>query len=147
MTILGFNHVGVVVRDLEGAARFFRALGFEVNGPQQVEGVWLRRVAGVEADHSELYGVSAPGDEPWLELVRYSPATEEQPVALPSDALGYRHIAYQVTDVDELVRTARAEGYEPVAEPVDYGDAYRLVYLRGPEGLIVELAQPLSNPF
>lgn len=147
MTIRSFNHVGVVVRDLEGAARFFRTLGFEVNGPQEVEGSWLRRVAGVEAHHSELYGIRAPGDGPWLELVRYHPTPDDEPVALPSDAYGYRHIAYEVTDLDELVRNARAAGFEPVGEPVDYGDAYRLVYIRGPEGMLVELAQPLANPF
>ena len=145
MISMRFDHVGVVVRDLDTMTAFFVALGFEVEGRTAVSGSWLEGMVAIEGAQVDLVVVAPPGGGSGrLELSAFrTPQRQGEPVALPADAFGYRHIAYEVSDVTEIVERARAAGYGTVGDVADYQDSYRLAYVRGPEGLIVEFAQPL----
>lgn len=141
----GFDHVGAVVHDLDEAVRFFRVLGFVEDGRAEVGGAWVDRVLGLEGVRSEIVMMRLPGGGTALELSRFlegGPAGS--PDALPTNAYGFRHVAFLVADVVATIERAREAGYEPVADVVDYEDVYRLAYLRGPEGLIVEVAEALQ---
>jgi catechol 2,3-dioxygenase-like lactoylglutathione lyase family enzyme len=147
VTVLRFEHVGVIVDDLDAATAFFLAVGFEADGGRGfVEGEWVDEIVGLEGVRSELQFVRTPDGSGALELVKFhSPADEEGAQALPANRLGYRHLAIQVDDVNAIVERLRDEGYETVGEVRDYADVYRIVYVRGPEGLIVELAERLGR--
>ena len=146
MAKLEFDHVGVVVDDLEATAQFFVALGFQREEPFEVGGAWVDRIIGLEGARVEGMFVAPPDGSGKLELVKFhEPTRARDQEALPADAYGYRHIAYRVTDIAAVVAQAREAGYETVGDVVDYQDVYRLAYIRGPEGLIVEVAQPLSS--
>lgn len=138
------NHVGLVVRDLAAAAQFFQDLGFTCEGPAEVGGPWVDRVIGISGARSRIMFVNAPDGGASLELTEFSsPASVEDPIDLPANSLGLRHVAYEVQDIQALITKAQAAGYPLVGEVVDYQDVYRLAYIRGPEGLLLELAQPL----
>ena len=142
MAVIGFDHVGVVVDDLDAAVAFFVALGFEREGSMSVGGDWVDRVLGISGVESDVIYLRAPGVATALELSRFrSPAASSDPNAGASNVHGYRHIALPVDDIETAVRIVRSAGYETVSDIVDYEDVYRLVYVRGPEGLIVELAE------
>lgn len=144
MASIEFDHVGVVVHDLEVTAQFFVDLGFHREGPIEVSGAWVDRVVGLEGVRVELIIVNAPDGSGKLELTAFhEPTRAQDQVELPANAHGYRHIAYRVTNIDAVVARARAAGYDTVGDVVDYRDSYRLAYIRGPEGLIVEVAEPL----
>jgi catechol 2,3-dioxygenase-like lactoylglutathione lyase family enzyme len=145
MAISRFNHVGVIVNDLERVAAFFTGLGFVRTGQAGVSGRWVDRVIGIPGAQSEIVFITAPDGSGGLELSSFSaPPQGDIPPDPPANAHGLRHIAYEVTDVDELVAKARESGYGLVGEVVDYERTYRLAYIRGPEGIILELAQPLA---
>jgi len=144
MTRFRLDHVGVVVTDIAEATRFFRELGFRCGEPAEVGGPWVDRVIGVVGARSIVASVSAPDSDSWLELTEFQhPVATGAPEALPANALGYRHVAFEVPDIVEIVERTRAAGYALVGEVVDYEDVYRLAYIRGPEGMIVEVAQDL----
>jgi catechol 2,3-dioxygenase-like lactoylglutathione lyase family enzyme len=146
MASIQFDHVGVVVHDLEVTAQFFVDLGFDREGPIEVSGSWMDRVIGLEGARVELIIVTAPDGSGKLELTAFHEPTRAQDQAeLPANAHGYRHIAYRVTNIDAVVAQARAAGYRTVGDVVDYQDSYRLAYIRGPEGLIVEVAEALPS--
>lgn len=146
MPVVRFDHVGAVVADLDEAVRFLLALGFAEEGRAEVGGTWVDRVIGLPGVRSEIVMLRAPGDGPAIELSRFQEGgSASAPEPLPANAYGFRHIAYVVTDVDEVVERARAAGYGPVRDVVDYEGVYRLAYLRGPEGLLVEVAQELQQ--
>lgn len=146
MASIEFDHVGVVVHDLEATAQFFVDLGFHHEGPIEVSGAWVDRIVGLEGVRAELIMVTAPDGSGKLELTAFhEPTRAEDQTELPANAHGYRHIAYRVTDIDAVVAQARAAGYYTVGDVVDYQDLYRLAYIRGPEGLIVEVAEPLRS--
>ena len=144
--MLRFEHVGVVVEDLDAAADFFLALGFEQEGRMTVEGEEVDRINGLDGVRAELVMVRTPDRTAALELVKYhSPADTEGVQALPANRLGYRHILFEVTDLNGIVDRLGEKGFGLVGEVQDYGTSYRLVYVRGPEGLIVELAEKLPG--
>jgi catechol 2,3-dioxygenase-like lactoylglutathione lyase family enzyme len=146
MTMLRFDHVGVVVDDLEAAAAFFERLGFERDGAGLVEGEAVDRVNGLDGVRAEVMMVRTPDRTGKLELVKYlAPADTDGPHPLPANRLGFRHICIEVDDLDATVDGLRGRGFDLVGEACDYGDVYRLVYVRGPEGLIVELAQAIGG--
>lgn len=146
MAVIEFDHVGVVVHDLVVTAQFFVDLGFHREGPIEVSGTWMDRVVGLEGVRAELIIVTAPDGSGKLELTAFHEPTRAQDQAeLPANAHGYRHIAYRVTNIDAVVAQAREAGYHTVGDIVDYQDSYRLAYIRGPEGLIVEVAEPLPS--
>jgi catechol 2,3-dioxygenase-like lactoylglutathione lyase family enzyme len=139
-----FDHVGVIVDDLDAAAEFFLALGFEHGGRGMVDGEVVDKIVGLQGVRSEFLFVRAPDGSGSLELIKnHSSADAEPPRREAANRLGYRHIAIEVDDVNGAVGMLRDRGFDLVGEVQDYGTVYRLCYVRGPEGLIVELAEKL----
>jgi catechol 2,3-dioxygenase-like lactoylglutathione lyase family enzyme len=139
------DHVGVVVEDLQGAVEFFTQLGMEVQGDGSVEGEWVDRIVGLDGIQVEMAMLKTASGDAKVELVKFlSPPPEDGSPAAPSNTTGLRHLAFEVEDVDTLVAGLQERGGELVGELVRYGNSYRLCYVRGPEGIIVELAEPLG---
>ncbi|MDQ1607859.1 MAG: hypothetical protein QOE16_591 [Microbacteriaceae bacterium] len=142
MSIRRLDHVGIIVDDLAAATAFFVALGLEADPPMIVEGEWVGRVNGLDDSHVELVTVHTPDNQGRLELTRFiTPADDRGRDAAPSNRHGIRHVALVVDDIDAAVTTAREHGCDLVRDVVDYEGIYRLCYVRGPEGIIVELAE------
>jgi catechol 2,3-dioxygenase-like lactoylglutathione lyase family enzyme len=145
MTIQRMDHLGIVVDDLAAATAFFVELGLKPQGEGTVEGGWVDRVVGLEGvrvDFAMLGTTDGPGR---LELVKFhSPSVRDGDGHAPANTLGIRHLAFAVDDIEAAVATARARGGELVGEVESYEDIYRLCYIRGPEGIIVELAQRIG---
>ena len=141
-----FDHVGVIVDDLDAAVAFFLELGFEDGGRGMVEGEDVDRIVGLDGVRSEFAFVRTPDRSGSLELIKnHAAADTAGPQFLPANRLGYRHVAVEVEDLYGLVERLRVKGFGLVGEVRDYGNVYRLCYVRGPEGLIVELAEKLSS--
>ncbi|MGA0568270.1 VOC family protein [Rathayibacter sp. KR2-224] len=145
MASFRLDHVGVVVRDLERVVDFFVALGFTREGSSEVSGEWVDRIIGLGDVRSEVVFLRPPGGGAALELSAFRSPEAIGEEDLPSNTVGYRHLSYEVDDLDAVVANSRAAGYDLVGELVDYEDVYRLGYLRGPEGLLVEVAQSLRS--
>ena len=139
------HHVGVVVDDLEAAKAFFVELGLELEGEATVEGESVDRVVGLEGVKSDVAMLRTPDGHARLELSRFrSPQGPAGDRDAPSNAPGLRHVTFEVDDVDAAVAGVRAHGGELVGELERYEDVYRLCYVRGPEGIIVELAERID---
>ncbi|WP_370966584.1 VOC family protein [Amycolatopsis sp. cg9] len=137
-----FEHVGVIVEDLEAVTAFFADLGFEVAPPMRIEDEWVDRILGLEGVHAEMVMVNAPDGSGKLELTKFHhPVDPAAPQATAPNRLGFRHIAYIVEDLDSTIELIRAKGLDTVGEIVNYENIFRMCYVRGPEGLIVELAE------
>jgi len=144
--MLRFEHIGVVVEDLDAMVEFFAGLGFEHEGGTTVEGDTVSKINGLEGVRADIAMMRTPDRTGRLELVRYlTPVDSQGPQPSPANRLGFRHIALEVDDVNGIVDGLRAKGLETVGEVCDYERAYRLVYVRGPEGLIIELAEALAD--
>ncbi|MFJ4966681.1 VOC family protein [Streptomyces sp. NPDC088729] len=144
MAIQRLDHVGVVVDDLTAATAFFVALGLELEGEGQVEGRWVDRVLGLEGVRAQIAVVRTPDGRGRIELSKvHTPAAPQGDRNAPANAPGIRHIAFEVDDLDAMVAALRESGAEFVGEVRQYADAYRLCYVRGPEGIIVELAEDI----
>jgi catechol 2,3-dioxygenase-like lactoylglutathione lyase family enzyme len=147
MAIRSFDHVGVVVDDLEAVTDFFLALGFERAGEAQIEGDWVDQIVGLSGVRSELVTVRAPDGSGTLELTKFhSPSDEASPELAPANRFGLRHIAYIVDNLDAVLARLVRGGIGLVGDVVTYEKTFRLCYVRGPEGLIIELAEPIENP-
>jgi catechol 2,3-dioxygenase-like lactoylglutathione lyase family enzyme len=145
MTIQRMDHVGVVVDDLPAAIEFFVALGLELKGEGSVGGSWVDRIVGLEGVEAEFAMVGTPDGHGRLELVKFhSPSVRGGDGHAPANTLGIRHLAFAVDDIDAAVASVRARGGELVDEVENYEDIYRLCYVRGPEGIIVELAEKIG---
>jgi catechol 2,3-dioxygenase-like lactoylglutathione lyase family enzyme len=145
MTIQRMDHVGIVVDDLEAATEFFVELGLEVQGTGEVEDERVDRIVGLDGVRSELVMLQTQDGQRLLELVKFhSPSSPDGELNAPAHAPGIRHLAFVVDDVDAAVAGLRARGSELIGELVSYGSSYRLCYVRGPEGIIVELAEPIG---
>jgi catechol 2,3-dioxygenase-like lactoylglutathione lyase family enzyme len=145
MAVKRMHHVGVVVEDLGAAVEFFRELGLELEGEASVEGEWAGRVIGLEDVRSEIAMLATPDGENRLELSQFhSPPARDGGPGAPSNATGLRHLCFQVDDIDATIERLQARGAELVGDLVRYGDTFRTCYLRGPEGILVELAEPLG---
>ncbi|MFG2068762.1 VOC family protein [Micromonospora tulbaghiae] len=140
------DHVSVVVDDLPAAIAFFTELGMEVEGEMPVEGAWVDRVNGMDGVRVDIAMMRTPDGHGKLELTRFrAPAlVAAEPSDAPPNTLGLRSVMFAVDDVDDTVARLRAHGGELIGEVADYGDVYRLCYLRGPAGVIVALAQQLG---
>ncbi|MGA4684020.1 MULTISPECIES: VOC family protein [Micromonospora] len=140
------DHVSVVVDDLPAAIAFFTELGMEVEGEMPVEGQWVDRVNGIDGVRVDIAMMRTPDGHGKLELTRFrAPAlVAAEPADAPPNTLGLRSVMFAVDDVDDTVARLRAHGGELIGEVADYGDVYRLCYLRGPAGVIVALAEQLS---
>ena len=139
------EHVGIVVADLAAATEFFVALGFELEGEASVEGDWVDRVIGIDGARSDIAMLRTPDGGSRVELTEFrSPPARQGDADPPSNTLGIRHLAFIVDDIEATVETIRAHGGELVGTLERYRDIYRLCYVRGPEGIILELAEELG---
>ena len=144
MGVTRFVHAGVVVEDLEVVVDFLTAVGLECGRPMTVEGEWVDRIVGLEDVRVEVVMARAPDGTDVFELARFhTPRADAEPRPAPANRPGLRHVCLSVDDLRATVERVRAAGWGTVGEIVDYEGVYLLCYLRGPEGLIVELAQPL----
>jgi catechol 2,3-dioxygenase-like lactoylglutathione lyase family enzyme len=145
MTIQRMDHVGIVFDDLESAKAFFIELGLELQGEGTVEGGWVDRVVGLEGVRAELAMMETPDGHGRLELIKFhAPSGAGGDPHAPANTLGIRHLTFAVDDVDAALAGVRAHGGELVGEVENYKDVYRLCYVRGPEGIIVELAERIG---
>jgi catechol 2,3-dioxygenase-like lactoylglutathione lyase family enzyme len=145
VTIQRMDHVGVVVDDLEAAISFFVELDMELDGgTTPIEGDWVDRVVGLDEVRVEIAFVRTPDGYGRLELTKFHnpTATTAEPNA-PANTFGLRRIMFAVDDIDDVIARMRAHGAELVGEVAQYEDLYRLCYLRGPDGIIVALAEQL----
>ena len=139
------DHVGVVVDDLAAAIEFFVQLGLELEGEASVEGPLVDRIVGLEGVRSEFAFVQTPDGHGRLELIKFhSPSDKGDNRPPQANTPGIRHVTFAVDDIDSVVAGLRARGTELVGELVRYEDSYRLCYVRGPEGIIVELAEKIG---
>jgi catechol 2,3-dioxygenase-like lactoylglutathione lyase family enzyme len=139
------DHVGVVVDDLEAARAFFLELGMELEGEASIEGPWVDRVNGLDHVRVEIAMMRTPDGHGRLELTKFltPTAASAEPENAPVNTLGLRSIMFAVDDIDAAVAGLRAHGGELVGEVAQYQDSHRLCYVRGPEGIIVALAEEL----
>ena len=146
MALKRMDNVGIVVDDLEATIEFFRELGLELEGRAMVEGEWAGRVTGLGDQRVEIAMMRTPDGHSRLELSRFlSPPVIADHRNAPVNALGYLRVMFAVDDIDETLARLLARGAELVSsEVVRYEDAYRLCYIRGPEGLLIGLAEELG---
>lgn len=146
MTILEMHHVSIVVNDLDAAKAFFVELGMELEGEAPVEGPMVDRVSGLEGVLVDIALMRTPDGHSRLELTKFRTPTaiSTEPVLAPANTLGLRSIMFRVYDIDATVASLQANGAELVGEVVQHQDSYRLCYVRGPEGIIVALAEQLG---
>jgi catechol 2,3-dioxygenase-like lactoylglutathione lyase family enzyme len=145
MAIQRMEHVGIVVEDLAAAKAFFFEVGFESQGEGQVEGDWVDRVVGLEGIRVDYAMLQTPEDDGRLELIKFhAPAGPGGDRQAPANVPGLRHIAFIVDDLDAVLDRLQAHGAELVGEVERYENIFRLCYIRGPEGIIVELAERLG---
>ena len=146
MTIQRMDNVGVVVDDLPAAIAFFRELGLELEGEVVVEGEWAGRVTGLGDQRVEVAMMRTPDGHGRLELSRFlAPPVVADHRNVPVNSLGYLRVMFAVDDIDETLARLVERGAELVSsEVVQYEDSYRLCYIRGPEGLLIGLAQELG---
>ena len=145
MTIQRMDHVGIVVEDLADAVAFFVELGLELQAQAPVEGDWVDRIVGLEGVRAQIAMLRTPDGHGRVELTQFhTPATDGDCRHAPANAQGIRHIAFAVEDIDAVLARLRARGAELVGELGRYEDRYRLCYVRGPAGILVELAQQID---
>jgi catechol 2,3-dioxygenase-like lactoylglutathione lyase family enzyme len=145
MTILRMDHVGIVVDDLAAAIEFFLELGLELEGEAAAQGRLVDRIIGLAEVRTEFAFLRAPDGHGGIELIKFlSPPSGESDAGAPANAVGLRHITFAVDDIEDAVARLRARGAELVGELVRYEDSYWLCYVRGPEGIIVELAEKIG---
>jgi len=145
MTVRRMDHVGIVVDDLAVAVAFFVELGLELEGEATVEGRSVDRVVGLDGVRSDIAMMRTPDGHARLELTKFHmpPGRGGDPGA-PANALGIRHVTFAVEGIDDVLDRLRAHGAELVDELEQYENSYRLCYVRGPEGIIIELAERIG---
>ena len=146
MTVKRMDNVGIVVESLDAAIAFFAELGLELEGRATIEGEWAGRVTGLRDQRVEIAMMRTPDGHSRLELSRFlTPPVIADHRNAPVNALGYLRVMFAVDDVDETLARLRDHGAELVSDGVvQYEDAYRLCYIRGPGGLLIGLAQELG---
>jgi catechol 2,3-dioxygenase-like lactoylglutathione lyase family enzyme len=146
MTVQRMDNVGIVVESLETAISFFAELGLELEGRGTIEGEWAGRVTGLGDQRVEIAMMRTPDGHSRLELSRFlAPPVVADHRTAPVNALGYLRVMFTVADIDDTVARLQKRGAQLVGEVVQYEEAYRLCYIRGPEGLLIGLAQELSS--
>jgi len=146
VTIQRMDNVSIVVDELAAAIAFFVELGRELEGETTVEGPWVDQTIGLHDVKADIAMMRTPDGHSRLELTKFqSPtAVSTEPKNAPANALGIRRIMFAVLDIEDVVARLRAHGAELVGEVTQYEDKYRLCYVRGPEGILVALAEQLS---
>jgi catechol 2,3-dioxygenase-like lactoylglutathione lyase family enzyme len=144
--VTSFVHVGLVVEDLDETVRFLALLGFDCGEPGVFSGEWIDRIIGLENVTVEIVMARAPDGSDMFEVVRFhSPSAGARELAPAVTRRGVRHVAFKVDDVRGVFDRVREAGWETVGEIVDFENTFLLCYVRGPEGLIVELAERLDG--
>ena len=145
MTIQRMDHVGIVVDDLAAATAFFVELGLRLRSEWRAEGAWVDRVVGLDGVQADCAMLETPDGHGRLELTTFhAPPGQGGDGHAPANAPGIRHVSFAVDDVDAVVARLQARGAELVGDMERYEDIYRLCYIRGPEGIIVELAERIG---
>jgi catechol 2,3-dioxygenase-like lactoylglutathione lyase family enzyme len=145
VTLQRMDNVGIVVESLDDAVSFFAELGLELEGQATIEGEWAGRVTGLGDQHVEIAMMRTPDGHSRLELSRFlTPPPVSDHRNAPVNALGYLRVMFAVDDIDDTLARLRKHGAELVGEVVQYEDVYRLCYIRGPEGLLIGLAEQIG---
>ena len=146
MTVKRMDNIGTVVEDLETAISFFTELGLKLEGRATIEGEWAGRVTGLGSQHVEVAMMVTPDGHSRLEISRFlTPPVVADHRSAPVNALGYLRVMFAVEDLDDTLARLGKRGAELVGEVVQYEDIYRLCYIRGPEGILIGLAQELGQ--
>src|SRR6201994_3929320 len=146
MALKRMDNVGIVVDNLDETIAFFRELGLELEGRATVEGEWAGRVTGLGSQRVEIAMMVTPDGHGRLELSRFlTPPVVADHRNAPVNALGYLRVMFAVDDLDDTLARLRKHGAQLVGEVVQYENSYRLCYIRGPEGLLIGLAEPLGR--
>ncbi|WP_250030825.1 VOC family protein [Paractinoplanes maris] len=146
MAIKRMDNVLIVVEDLDAVIAFFIEIGLELEGRGPVEGRWVESVIGIENVRQDVAMLRIPGHPGGIELARFHQpeAIRPEPRDAPANTLGIRRVMFAVDDVEDVIARLRAHGAELVGELVDFENVYRLCYVRGPEGIVVGLAQEIG---
>jgi catechol 2,3-dioxygenase-like lactoylglutathione lyase family enzyme len=139
------NHVGIIVDDLPAAIAFFVDLGLELSGQMQMEDPAVDRLLALDGVRTEFAFVRTPDGSGQFELIKFlTPANQNGSSHAPANALGLRHVAFEVENIETVVAGLQARGVELVGELVQYQESWKFCYVRGPEGIIVELAEQIG---
>src|SRR5689334_10441239 len=145
MAVKRMDNVGIVVESLDVAIDFFAELGLRLEGRAMIEGEWAGRVTGLGSQRVEIAMLVTPDGHSRLELSRFlAPAVVADHRSAPVNALGYLRVMFAVDDIDDTLARLRSHGAELVDELVQFGDTYRLCYIRGPEGILIGLAEQIG---
>jgi catechol 2,3-dioxygenase-like lactoylglutathione lyase family enzyme len=146
MTVKRMDNVGIVVEDLDAAVEFFTELGLQLEGRAPIEGAWADGVTGLQDMRVEIAMMRTPDGHSRLEISRFlAPPVVADHRRAPVNALGYLRVMFAVEDIDDTLARLRERGAELVGEVVQYQNAYRLCYIRGPEGILIGLAEELGR--
>lgn len=146
MTVKRMDNIGIVVEDLEAAIEFFTELGLDLEGRAPIEGEWAGRVTGLGFQRVEVAMMVTPDGHSRLEISRFlTPPVVADHRNAPVNALGYLRVMFTVENIDDTLARLGKRGAELVGEVVQYEDIYRLCYIRGPEGILIGLAQELGQ--
>jgi catechol 2,3-dioxygenase-like lactoylglutathione lyase family enzyme len=147
VTVKRMDNVGIVVEDMDAAIEFFTDLGLNLEGRAPIEGDWADRVTGLRHQRVEIAMMRTPDGHSRLELSRFlTPPVIADHRGAPVNALGYLRVMFTVEDLDDTLARLGKRGAQLVGEVVEYQDTYRLCYIRGPEGILIGLAQELGQP-
>ena len=145
MKIRRIDHVGIVVNDLAAANAFFLELGLELEGEAELEGAWLDRIVGLKDVRTAIAYLRTPDGDAHVELSKFYTPSDKSAIQKPSgNTPGIRHIAFVVDDIDAVVAKLKEKGAETFSEVQRYEDSYKICYVRGPEGIILELAEEIT---
>lgn len=145
MKINRIDHVGINVNDLAAAKAFFLDFGLELLGETEVEGGWVERIIGLQGVKAEIVMLGTPDGETNIELVKFHSPLDEQGVRHSlANTLGIRHVTFAVEDIEAVAAKVKENGGEPFSEVQNYENVYKLCYVRGPEGIILELAERIK---
>jgi catechol 2,3-dioxygenase-like lactoylglutathione lyase family enzyme len=146
MTVKRMDNVGIVVENIDAAVEFFTELGLTLEGRMPIDAEWAGRVTGVRGQRVEIAMMRTPDGQGRIELSRYdAPAIASDHRTAPVNSLGYLRVMFAVEDIDDTLARLSMLGATVVDEVVNYNDIYRLCYIRGPEGLLIGLAQQLGE--
>ncbi|SET51419.1 Catechol 2,3-dioxygenase [Salinibacillus kushneri] len=145
MKINRIDHVGVIVNDLSAVKEFFQEFGLEVLGEGEVKGEWVERIIGLNNVRETVVMLGVPNSQATLELVKFHTPSDEKGIQQSfANTLGIRHIAFAVEDIEAVVAKLEKKGAELFGKIQNYENAYKLCYVRGPEGIILELAEEIK---
>jgi catechol 2,3-dioxygenase-like lactoylglutathione lyase family enzyme len=144
MRINRIDHVSINVNDLSAAKAFFLDLGLEVQAEWEMDGELLDKIVGLNDVKTVCVGLGMPNGQTWIELVKFYSPSDEKEIQQPfANTLGIRHICFSVEDIEAIVAKLKKKGSEIFSEIQRYEDSYKLCYVRGPEGIILELAEKI----